>query len=192
PLHTELIWYPLGIDLILYTYNFFHALLAQPALLAVNLPFGSNLSLVVSPTLSGYGVFLLVRYLLGRGWSGLPRLSPGASLLAAFGAGLLYAFASNRAIYATLGHYDMVTTEWIPFYALSLLRALDEGLSLRRRRQAALWAGLFLAFTGLADMISALFLAIFPLIVLTLIVATRLSGRSKQPTGVPQPTWRSL
>src|SRR3954466_3493740 len=48
PLHTELIWYPLGIDLILYTYNFFHALLAQPAALAVNLPFGSNLALVVS------------------------------------------------------------------------------------------------------------------------------------------------
>ena len=24
PLHSELIWFPLGIDLILYTYNFFH------------------------------------------------------------------------------------------------------------------------------------------------------------------------
>jgi hypothetical protein len=192
PLHTELIWYPLGIDLILYTYNFFHALLAQPAMLAVNLPFGSNLALVISTILSGYGVFLLVRYLLGRGWSGLPRLTPGASMVAAFGAGLLYAFASNRAIYATLGHYDMVTTEWIPFYALSLLRALDEGLSLRRRRQAALWAGLFLALTGLAEMISALFLAIFTLIVLILIATTRISKRRQQPTGVPQPTWRSL
>ena len=68
PLHTELIWYPLGIDLILYTYNFFHALLAQPAMLAINLPFGSNFALVVSTILSGYGVFLLGRYLLGRGW----------------------------------------------------------------------------------------------------------------------------
>src|SRR4051794_5802698 len=42
PLHTDLIWYPLGIDLVLYTYNFFHALIAQPLALAVNLPFGSN------------------------------------------------------------------------------------------------------------------------------------------------------
>ena len=35
PLHSELIWYPLGIDLILYTYNFFHAIIAQPLLVAV-------------------------------------------------------------------------------------------------------------------------------------------------------------
>jgi hypothetical protein len=192
PLHTELIWYPLGIDLILYTYNFFHALIAQPAALAVNLPFSSNLALVISTVLSGYGTFLLVRYLLGCGWSGLPRLSPGASLFAAFGAGLLYAFGSNRAIYATLGHYDMVTTEWIPFYTLALLRALDDGLSPRRRRQAALWAGLFMALNGLAEMITALFLAIFTLIVLVIILISRLASRGKAATGVPRPSFISL
>ena len=65
PLHSELIWYPLGIDLILYTYNFFHAMLAQPLMLAVNLPFGSNVALLLSSVLSGYGTFLLVLYLLG-------------------------------------------------------------------------------------------------------------------------------
>jgi hypothetical protein len=188
PLHTELIWYPLGIDLILYTYNFFHALLAQPAMLAINLPFGSNFALVVSTILSGYGVFLLVRYLLGRGWSGLSRLTPGAAMLAAFGAGLLYAFGSNRAIYATLGHYDMVTTQWIPFYILALLRALDPGLSPRRRRQSALWAGLFMALNGLAEMITALFLAIFTLIVLVVVLITRRT----QPTGAPRPSILSM
>ncbi len=184
PLHSELIWYPLGIDLILYTYNFFHALLAQPAMLAVNLPFGSNLALVISTILSGYGLFLLVRYLLGRQWSGLPHLSPGASMMAAFGAGLLYAFGSNRAIYATLGHYDMVTTQWIPFYILALLRSLDEGLTPRRRRHAALWAGLFMAFNGLAEMITALFLAIFTLITLLVVLTTRRTERM----GAPHPT----
>ncbi|MCC6453692.1 MAG: hypothetical protein IT328_01990 [Caldilineaceae bacterium] len=188
PLHTELIWYPLGIDLILYTYNFFHALLAQPAMLAVNLPFGSNLALVISTILSSYGVFLLVRYLLGPSGSGLSCLTPGASLLAAFGAGLLYAFGSNRAIYATLGHYDMVTTQWIPFYALALLRALDGGLSPRRRRQAALWAGLFMALNGLAEMITALFLAIFTVIVLLVI----LTSRRSQPSGAPRPSLLSI
>ena len=191
PLHTELIWYPLGIDLILYTYNFFHAIFAQPAAFAVNLPFGSNLALVISTILSGYGTFLLVRYLLGRGWSGLPRLSPGARLLAAFGAGLLYAFGSNRAIYATLGHYDMVTTQWIPFYALSLLRALDGALTPRRRRQAALWAGLFMALNGLAEMITALFLAIFTAIVLLIIVIAWLTRRNMR-AGTPKATLPSL
>ncbi len=66
PLHTELIYYPLGIDLVLYTYNFFHALLAQPLYLAVNLPFANNISLLSSTVFSGYGAFLLVRWLLGK------------------------------------------------------------------------------------------------------------------------------
>ena len=28
------------------------------------------------------------------------------------------------AVYAALGHYDMVTTQWLPFYALYLLKTL--------------------------------------------------------------------
>jgi hypothetical protein len=197
PLHSELIWYPLGIDLILYTYNFFHVAAALPWALAVNLPFGSNLALLASTVLSGYGTWLLVRSEIargeGRGARGEPftihnsqftihnsgargegrgatlTLSPSHPLtrdLAAFLAGALYAFASNRAVYAALGHYDMVTTQWIPFYALTLRQALDRDLNPAARRRAALLAGLFFAFTGYAEMISALFLAIFTLIVL--------------------------
>lgn len=182
PLHSELIWYPLGIDLILYTYNFFHALIAQPLMLAVNLPFASNIALLLSTILSGYGTFLLVSYLLSRAPQGLPRVAgygwrvasgaPRTPLLAAFIAGALYAFASNRAIYATLGHYDMVTTQWIPFYALMLLRSLDQALPVATRRKAAALAGLFFAFNGLAEMITALFLGIFTLIVLVIHLRT--------------------
>ncbi len=168
PLHSELIWYPLGIDLILYTYNFFHALVAQPLLVAFNLPFASNIALLASTVLSGYGVFLLVTYLLKRNGHATHALA-----YAAFAAGALYAFASNRAIYAALGHYDMVTTQWIPFYALTLLRALDPQLSGTQRRKAALLAGLFFACNGLAEMITALFLAIFTLIVLVIYLFAR-------------------
>lgn len=189
PLHSELIWYPLGIDLILYTYNFFHALLAQPLMLAVNLPFASNLALWVSTILSGYGTFLLVSYLLGSkgrvaggGWrvasdgpETLTRNTQHATRntqYAAFIAGTLYAFASNRAIYATLGHYDMVTTQWVPFYILMLLRSLDASIALPRRRKAAALAGLFFAFAGLAEMITALFLGIFTVITLVINLST--------------------
>ena len=173
PLHSELIWYPLGIDLILYTYNFFHALVAQPLMLAVNLPFASNIALLFSTILSGYGVFLLVNYLLTQ--PAATRNTQHATRItnyAAFTAGALYAFASNRAIYATLGHYDMVTTQWIPFYALMLLRSLDNNLSTSQRRKAAALAGIFFAFNGLAEMITALFLGIFTLIVLVIKLRT--------------------
>ena len=124
------------------------------------LPFASNVALLTSTVLSGYGVFLLVLYLLAK------RTGSGRAVeIAAFGAGLLYAFASNRAIYATLGHYDMVTTQWIPFYALALLRSLDFRLTRSVRLHTAALAGLFLAFNGLAEMITALFLGIFTVIV---------------------------
>ncbi|MEZ4614836.1 MAG: hypothetical protein R2867_04865 [Caldilineaceae bacterium] len=163
PLHSDLIWYPLGIDLILYTYNFFHALITQPLFVAVNLPFASNMALLTSTILSGYGTYLLVTYLLHTEAS---HLAPRYLQFAAIAAGTLYAFASNRSIYAALGHYDMVTTQWIPFYAFMLLRLLDERLTVAQRRKAAAMAGIFFAFNGLAEMIIALFLAIFTLIVL--------------------------
>ncbi|MCB9114936.1 MAG: hypothetical protein H6639_08285 [Caldilineaceae bacterium] len=194
PLHSELIWYPLGIDLILYTYNFYHVLAAMPLALATSLPLANNVTLLASTVLSGYGTWLLVSYLLGRLEIGDWRLGSGrASTLggsnnanaqspnlpisnlqspnlnsplfwSAFVAGAIYAFASNRSVYAALGHYDMVTTQWIPFYALALLRMLDGGLAPARRRHWAVLGGVFFALTGLAEMISALFLAMFTLI----------------------------
>ncbi len=174
PLHSDLIYYPLGIDLILYTYNFFNALVAQPLHLAIGLVFSSNVTVLFSTVLSGYGAFLLARYVLAnhiftddrRPTTGDPIWpSRHPVVLASLLAGVLYAFASNRAIYATLGHYDMVTTQWIPFYALTLLQALNGKRSPAARRRSALLAGVFFAFNGLAEMITAVFLAIFTLIV---------------------------
>lgn len=171
PLHSELIWFPVGIDLVLYTYNFYHALAALPLALAVNLPFSSNIALLSSTVFSGYGTWLLTFSLLTRQEKEAGLRLPERTLsspvfLAALGAGLVYAFASNRSVYAALGHYDMTTTQWIPFYALALLRVLDPTLTPKRRRAWAIWGGLFFALTGLAEMISALFLAMFTLIVL--------------------------
>ena len=172
PLHSDLIYYPLGIDLVLYTYNFFNALLAQPLHLAVGLVFSSNATVLFSTTLSGYGAFLLTQYLLTREHP-VTQSPSHLVTLSSLLAGLLYAFASNRAIYATLGHYDMVTTQWIPFYALALLQALDDGRSPAARHRSAILAGVFFAFNGLAEMITAVFLAIFTLIVVVVKIAGR-------------------
>ena len=194
PLHSDLIYYPLGMDLILYTYNFFNALIAQPLHLAVGLVFSSNATVLFSTALSGYGAFLLTRHLLGRdqilgigyfaGRADLPIPNTQYPIfLSSLLAGTLYAFASNRAIYATLGHYDMVTTQWIPFYALTLLQALDDRRNPAARRRSALLAGVFFAFNGLAEMITAVFLAIF-----TVIVVVKLTGdRRPQTADRPAP-----
>jgi hypothetical protein len=172
PLHTELIWYPLGIDLILYTFNFFNAIIALPLLLATNVPLASNVTVLLATILSGFGAYLLTLYVLrftfhvSRFTSSAQHstfnLQPSTALrLAALLAGMIYAFASNRAIYAALGHYNFATTQWLPFYALYLLKTLREP----RPKNAAL-AGFFLALAALTDMTFAALLAIFTLIVL--------------------------
>ncbi|MBX3054247.1 MAG: hypothetical protein KF753_22430 [Caldilineaceae bacterium] len=192
PLHSELIYYPLGIDLILYTYNFFNALIAQPLHLAVGLIFSSNVTVLFSTALSGYGAFLLARYLLlaerrRQTADGLIPSSRHPVILSSLLAGILYAFASNRAIYATLGHYDMVTTQWIPFYALTLLQALDGRRGPAARRRSAILAGVFFAFNGLAEMITALFLAIFTVIVVVeRILSTQRCKEAKTQGNLPR------
>jgi hypothetical protein len=161
---------PLGIDLILYTYNFFNALIALPLQLAFNLPTASNLSLLFATTMSGFGAYLLTCYVFRIPYSVDvdPSHTPHHALrntqyvfrLAAFLAGLIYAFASNRAIYAALGHYDMVTTQWLPFYALYLLKTLREP-----KLKNAVLAGLFFAMAALAEMIFASFLGLFTAVI---------------------------
>ena len=64
PLTTDLVYYPLGVDLVLYTYNFYHVLASMPLALAGNLPLASNISLLLSTALSGWGTWLLARWVL--------------------------------------------------------------------------------------------------------------------------------
>jgi hypothetical protein len=159
PLHSELIWYPLGIDLILYTYNFSNALIGLPLLLALSLPIASNVTLLLATALSGFGAYLLALDLLYHARDATARVA--RLRLAAFVAGVIYAFASNRAIYAALGHYDMVTTQWLPFYALYFVRTLR-----RPALRNGAMAGFFFALAALAEMIFASFLGLFSLVVL--------------------------
>ena len=208
PLHTDLLFFPLGIDLILHTYNFFNALMALPLLMVMGLPAASNVTLVLSTILSGYGTFLLVRYLLGsvgyrsRGIERHAPPGPWARDLAAIVAGLVYAFAANRAVYAAMGHYDMVTTQWLPFYALYLLKTVREARRRAGRRKGgkrkaypyegrrkacpyvryAVLAGLFFTLAVLAEMIFGVFLGIFTLLVLAF--------ELRRPN--PQPETRNL
>jgi hypothetical protein len=163
PLHSSLIWYPLGIDLVLYTYNFFNAAIALPVQLAFNLPLATNLALLLATMLSGLGAYLLARYVLAM--TGIEaRSSRRNIILASIIAGLIFAFASNRAIYAALGHYDMVTTQWLPFYALYLLKTLREPLRAQRLKNAFM-AGLFFALAAYAEMSFASFLALMSVVI---------------------------
>jgi hypothetical protein len=150
PLYSSYIWVPVGINFVLYTYTLFNAAVALPLLPAIGLVAASNALMLFSIAMSGFAAYLLARYLL-RGRPGAPWI--------AFVAGLIYAFAANRFVYLALGHYDMVSTEWLPLFTLFFLKTLRQ-----RRWINPILAGLFAAFAMLCEMIFGVFLALLALI----------------------------
>jgi hypothetical protein len=170
PLQSSYIFYPVGISLALYTYNLFNALLSLPFQPFLSLPAISNLTFLLATILSGYGTFLLVEYLLRnteyatRNTYSVLRIPYFAALLA----GIIYAFGSYRMVYAAIGHYDMWSTEWIPFYALFLVKTIRGP----RRRNAVL-AGIFMVLALLCEMILGVFLAMLTLILLAFVLGKK-------------------
>lgn len=147
------IFYPLGMELILYSYNLMSAILALPLGLAFNWPLAANVTLLFGIVLSGYGAYLLALWLLATGaraekplpW--LAQATPGMLQGAALLAGLIYAFASNRGVYLALGHYNIQSWHYLPFFVLAMLRLLR-----RPNWRNAVLAGLFVALNLLVDM----------------------------------------
>jgi hypothetical protein len=177
PLQSSYIFYPLGISLVLYTYNLFNALISLPFQPFLSLPTISNLTFLFATILSGYGTFLLVEYLLHNTEHPIPDpQSPARARYwewdirygAAFLAGLIYAFGSYRMIYAAIGHHNLWSTEWNPLYTLFLVKTIREP-----RARNAIFAGLFLALAMLCDMMHGVFLGILTLILIAFLLDRR-------------------
>lgn len=157
PLHTNHIFYPIGVDLILYTFTLLNAVLAIPIEFVFGLPAASNTLLLFAFVASAYGTFLLTRYLL-RAFFKDEREARWITF-AAFVAGAVFAFTSSRFVYASLGHYNFVSSQFVPFYALFLIKTTRAA----PMRNAVL-AGLFGALAILVDSTYAVFLVLFTLI----------------------------
>jgi hypothetical protein len=171
PFDSTYLFYPLGINLAFYTLTVLNGLLSIPLQAVFGLVPASNILLLSSFVLSGYGAFLLALHLLGLSGerddtarclsppSG-PDMAASAKVLAAFTAGLLYAFASSKLFYAALGQWNIASSQWIPFYILYLFKMGDQP----RRWRYTFMATLFLLFQAYAELTYASFLAIFTLL----------------------------
>lgn len=165
PLESTYIFFPLGVSLTTYTFNFFQAAFGLPLQLALSLPLANNLTLLFSFISSAYGTFLLSLYLLYYRPNAEIRVSgasvyKGPTSLAAFAAGAVFAFSASRMMYLALGHYNFVTIQWFPFYTLFLLKGLRTG-----RLKVTLLAGLFAAFCLYAELTYSVFLLFITLLV---------------------------
>ncbi|MBN1994345.1 MAG: hypothetical protein JW953_16730 [Anaerolineae bacterium] len=164
PFQTDFIFYPIGINLAFYTLTALNAVTALPLTLNGGVIIASNLHMLFTFMLGGYGAFLLVRYIL----STLPapdKRPPGAentpdgSLLwfSAAMAGGFYVFASSKLFYVALGQFNIASSHWIPLAALYILRTGHHP----RRLKEPFMAGLFLTFQAWAEMTYASFMVVF-------------------------------
>lgn len=108
PLHTSLLFFPGGADLVFHTHSPFNQVLAMP----VNLLFGQaaayNFCVFFALTLAGFGAYLLVRELT-------------ASSSAGFLAGLVFAYFPQT-LEQTLEHLNLFSVQFIPLTLYYLLR----------------------------------------------------------------------
>jgi hypothetical protein len=77
-----------------------------------------NAVVLFSFALGGFGAYLLARQVLG----------PRGSRLPAFAAGVVFTFSPFHVAHL-LGHMQVISLEWIPFYALYLVRATQGALA---------------------------------------------------------------
>lgn len=161
PFQTNLIFYPLGTSLVLYTLTLFHVFLGLPIQFLFGLIPASNGELLFAFVMSGFGAFLLAWYVLRNSGLDIGRSKFDMTLtsIAAFVAGAVFAFASNRFVYASLGHYNVVATEWIPFFVLFLAKTVRE-----LRWSNAFLLGLFAAFAMYVEPTDGVLLLLFSLV----------------------------
>lgn len=160
PIYTDYMFFPIGLNLGFYTLTYLNAFVALPIQLAFGLIPAVNINLLLSFTLSGFGAYLLVRYLLNQWAPSRVPLPAGILTPAAFAAGLVYAFSANKFLYASLGQFNIASSQWIPFYLLFLLKIFE---SPRPPLRYGFMLGLFLLFQALSEFIFASFLILFSL-----------------------------
>jgi len=152
PFDCQFIFHPIGINLAFYTLTVLNGCLSIPLQGIIGLVATSNLLLISSYVLSGYGAYLLVLDTLGD------RQRPD---LAAWLGGVIYAFAAPKVFYAALGQFNIASSQWVPFAALYMLRAIRWS----KPRDIVL-AAMFISLQAWAEMTYASFLLVLLVVML--------------------------
>jgi hypothetical protein len=152
PFLCDFMFYPIGIDLTFYTLTIVNGFASVPLQPVIGLVAVNNVIVLATFVLSAYGAYLLVRYLLPK------DVHPAVP----FVAGLIYAFSSNRFLYASLGQVNILSTQWIPFYVLFLVKSRRQP----RGFYYPLLAAVFLLLNGYTEFTYASFVLVFTAIYL--------------------------
>jgi hypothetical protein len=154
PFWTDYLFHPEGVSLVFHTFVPLHGLLGIPLQAFVGLVAATNLINLLTFILSGYGAYLLCRHLV-------------ADRISAFIGGMIFAFCPYRFAHL-LGHFHLTSTEWLPFFALALLKVADAAG--RDRIRAPLSCAVLLLLIALCDY----YYLFYALILMALFVIYRL------------------
>jgi len=160
PFQTDMMFYPIGINLAFYTLTLLNGLTAIPLTLNFGVVTASNLHMWLTFIVAGYGLFLLARQELQILKDKLQFSVCDVQLISCFIAGGIYAFASSKLFYVALGQFNIASTHWIPFAILFIIRMRQKPEQLSN----ALLAGLFFTMQAWAEMTYASFLVVFMVI----------------------------
>jgi hypothetical protein len=144
PFYSNYVFYPNGIELLTYNYMTFNNLVSLPLQGVFSVILINNIFALLTFVLSGFGAFLLARYLTGN-------------VYAAVFAGIVYGFCPYHYTRMAQDNFDLLNMQWIPFYALYLIKALRE----QRRTWNIILAGVFLALTAMCHYYYMVFLLMF-------------------------------
>ncbi|MCB9140089.1 MAG: hypothetical protein H6642_17240 [Caldilineaceae bacterium] len=161
--HSDWLFYPIDINLAFYTLTPLNGLISLPLQFVASLTLANNLLVLLSYVLCGYGAYLLALDLLvvfPRTMGGEASQRESAMRGAALVAGSIYAFSSSKLFYLSLGQFNIISSYWIPFCILYILRT-GRATTLRSGIRNAIMAGLFLVFQSWAELTYASFLLIF-------------------------------
>ena len=165
PYFTRFVDYPDGVYLYFHTLNIFNGLTFLPVTLNAGVLVAYNVAVVFSFVVGGYGTYLLALYVMrhdsldGRGL----RLQ---ACLAAFLGGVVFAFSPYHTAHL-LGHMQLISLEWIPFYALFAIKAIEKAQVSNLKFQISNWlryaliAALFLVLVAACDWYYAFYMVLF-------------------------------
>lgn len=161
--HVGWMFHPVSINLAFYTLSPLNGLLSIPLQTGLSLVLASNVLLLSSFVLGAYGAFLLVLDQLASSGVGARRTAGSIDTIIVFAAlvgGLIYGFASAKLFYASLGQFNIASSQWVPFCILYLVR-MTRPLGLRRQLRNAALAAIFLVFQLWAELTYGSFLLLF-------------------------------
>jgi len=145
--YTNHLYHPIGLDLSLFPLSYFNIISSLPLQFFFNEIVTHNIMVLFSFVMSGFGTFLLVKYLT-------------KDTKAAFISGVIFAFSPFRFGHL-MGHLSIISTEWIPFFVLYLIKTIKE-----KNLKNAVFAGAFFSLSALSEWHYLLFLSIFSSVML--------------------------